>query len=157
MGVKDDLFVLAEPVIRDLGYDLVDLEYLKEGPRWVVRIYIFKPEGISLDDCKVVSDAVGEVLEGNDPVKTAYHLEVSSPGAERVLKHDREFKIFQGRLVKITTKEAVDGEYAHFGRLGPVSDQNVQVTDGEGQPMTFAKDNVKQIRLTLDPGVAAGS
>lgn len=154
--MKDDLFALTEPVIQDAGYQLVDLEYVKEGPRWVVRVFIYRPEGISLEDCQRVSEVVGEALEHQDPVKTAYHLEVSSPGAERVLKHDREFKIFQGRQVKVTTKEAIDSEYVFYGALGPVTDQAVQLGSLEGASRSIPRDNVKQIRLTLDSGVAAG-
>ena len=156
MGVKDDFFALAEPVVARLGYQLVDVEYVKEGPRWFVRIYIDKPEGIGLEDCQAVNEALDPVLEAEDPVKTPYHLEVSSPGAERVLKSEREFKHFQSRYVKISTKEPVDKEYTLYGHLGPVTDATVQFTDPEGQVHSLPRDLVKQIRLALQPSAPAG-
>ena len=104
MGVKDELLAISEPVVEQLGYRLVDVEYVKEGPRWFVRVFIDKPDGISLDDCKAVNDALDPVLEAKDPVKNPYHLEISSPGLERVLKTEREFKLYQTRWVKLSLK-----------------------------------------------------
>ena len=156
MGVKDEFFALTEPVVEQLGYQLVDVEYVKEGPRWFVRVFIDKPEGISLEDCKAVNDALDPVLEANDPVKNPYHLEISSPGLERVLKTDREFKLYQGRYVKLSLKEPVNKEYNIFGHLGPVTDNAVQVADSEGHSHSVPRENVKQIRLALQPSAPAG-
>jgi len=154
--VKDEFFALTEPVVEQLGYQLVDVEYVKEGPRWFVRVFIDKPEGIGLEDCKAVNDALDPVLEANDPVKNPYHLEISSPGLERVLKTEREFKLYQGRWVKLTLKEPVNKEYTLFGHLGPVTDNAVQVTDSEGHNQGVPRENVKQIRLALQPSAPAG-
>ena len=156
VGVKDDIFALSEPVVTGLGYQLVDVEYAKEGPRWFVRVYIDKPEGIGLEDCQTVNDALDPVLEANDPVKNPYHLEISSPGLERVLKTEREYKIFQGRYVKVSLKEPLNKEYHLFGLLGPVTDSTVQVIDATGESQGVARDNIKQIRLALQPSAPAG-
>jgi ribosome maturation factor RimP len=156
VGVKDELLALSEPVVQQLGYQLVDVEYVKEGPRWFVRVYIDKPEGISLEDCKTVNDALEPVLEAEDPVKNPYHLEISSPGLERVLKSEREFKIFQGRYVKVSLKEPINKEYALVGHLGPVTDNAVQVISQTGESTSVARENVKQIRLALQPSAPAG-
>lgn len=155
MGVKDDLFAVAEPLVEAQGYRLVDLEYVKEGPRWVVRVFLYHPEGIDLEACQNVSHLLSEALDANDPVKTPYHLEVSSPGAERVLKYDREFKIFQGRLVKLSFRQPVENEHSFMGKLGPVTEEAFQLTDAEGQVRSFARDNVKQIRLALESSAPA--
>ena len=156
MAVKDAVMTIAEPVVRELGYELVEVEYVKEGPRWFLRIYLHGPNGISLDDCRTVNDALGPVLEAEDPVKTPYVLEVSSPGAERVLKTDRELGIFAGRLVKVTLREPVDGEQVHFGLLGPATAETLHVSkDGVADAfVSFARDNVKQIRLALTAAAA---
>lgn len=156
VAVKDDVFALALPAVEELGYQLVDVEYVKEGPRWFVRIFLYRPEGVSLEDCQKVSSAVEALFETNDPVKTAYYLEVSSPGAERVLKHDREFHIFQGRLVKLTTKEPVEKEQVFYGQLGPVTENSVILHDPQGAPRSFERGNVKQIRLALAGSATAG-
>jgi ribosome maturation factor RimP len=155
LAIRDDVFALAEPVVQQLGYELVEVEYLKEGPRWYVRVYLFSPDGVSLDDCRAVNDALGPVLEAADPIKTPYNLEISSPGAERVLKTEREFKIFQNRLVKLTLREPVAGDQVHYGRLGPVTDHTVQLTDTGGQVLALERANIKQIRLALESSVPA--
>jgi ribosome maturation factor RimP len=156
VGVRDEIFALTEPVVEQLGYQLIDVEYVKEGPRWFVRVFIDKPEGIGLEDCKVVNDAVDAVLEENDPVKNPYFLEISSPGLERVLKTEREFKIFQGRYVLVSLKEPHNKEYKLYGHLGPLTDTTVQITDAEGHHTSLSRENVKQIRLALQPSAPAG-
>jgi ribosome maturation factor RimP len=153
LAIKDDVFAIAEPVVKELGYELVEVEYVKEGPRWFVRVYLFSPNGVSLDDCRAVNDALGPALEAADPVKTPYNLEISSPGAERVLKTEREYKIFQDRLVKLSLREPLAGEPAVFGRLGPVTENTVQLTTGTGETLAVSRDNVKQIRLALESSV----
>jgi ribosome maturation factor RimP len=149
VAVKDDVFAIAEPIVQDLGYQLVEVEYLKEGPRWFVRVYLYSSDGVGLEDCRAVNELLGPALEAADPVKTPYNLEISSPGAERVLKTEREYKIFQGRLVKLTLREPVDGEQVHYGRLGPATEHTLHVTGQDGQTFTVNRNNVKQIRLAL--------
>lgn len=150
MAVKDDVFALAEPLVQSLGMQLVDVEYAKEGPRWVVRVYLFRPEGVGLEDCRSVSEALEPILEAEDPVKTPYHLEVSSPGAERVLKNEREFKIFQGHWAKAAMRQPIEGEYAFYGRLGPVTDTTVVLNGPDGTPRSLPREQVKQLRLALE-------
>jgi ribosome maturation factor RimP len=155
VAIKDDVFALAEPVVESLGLQLVEVEYAKEGPRWVLRVFLFGPEGVSLEDCQRASDALSALLEEKDPIKTPYNLEVSSPGAERVLKTEREYKIFQGRLVKLSLKEPVEKEFHFYGGLGPVTGHAVQLSEPDGTTREFARDNVKQIRLALQSSVPA--
>lgn len=161
MAVRDDLFAIAEPVVQAEGFELVDLEYAKEGPRWVVRVFLFNPEGVSLEDCKTVSNALSDKFEAADPVKVAYHLEVSSPGAERVLKSEREFHIFQRRLVRITARDPVEDpttgkmEQVIHGLLGPVTGDTIQLVGPDGHSISLARDNVKQVRLALKSSVPA--
>lgn len=161
MAIKDDLFAVAEPVVNGLGYELVELEYAKEGPRWVVRAYLFRPEGVSLEDCKVVSEALSEKLEADDVVKVAYHLEVSSPGAERVLKSDREYHLFQGRLARVTVREPAEDpstgklEQVVHGLLGPLTADTLRLDGPDGRSFSLSRDNVKQVRLALKSSVPA--
>ncbi len=159
--MRDDLFAIAEPVVQAEGFELVDLEYAKEGPRWVVRVFLFSPEGVSLEDCKTVSHALSAKFEADDPVKVAYSLEVSSPGAERVLKTEREYRIFQGRLARVTVRDPVEDpatgkkEQVIHGLLGPVTGDTIQLGGPEGQSIPLARDNVKQVRLALKSSVPA--
>jgi len=156
VAVKDDVFALAEPVVTGLGYQLVEVEYVKEGPRWFVRLYLYGPDGISLDDCRAVNDAVSPVLEADYPVKIAYTLEISSPGAERVLKTDREMGIFEGKLVKVTLREAQDGQGVLYGKLGPVTAETLTIVRDDAGPVSLARDHIKQIRLALALPAPAG-
>lgn len=159
--MRDDLFAIAEPVVQAEGFELVELEYAKEGPRWVVRVFLFRPEGVSLDDCKAVSQALSDKFEAEDPIKVAYHLEVSSPGAERVLKSEREYRIFQGRLVRVTVRDAVEDpdtgkkEQVVHGLLGPVTGDSIQLEGPSGQSFSLERDNVKQVRLALKSSAPA--
>lgn len=159
--MRDDLFAIAEPVVQAEGFELVELEYAKEGPRWVVRVFLFRPEGVSLDDCKAVSQALSDKFEADDPIKVAYHLEVSSPGAERVLKSEREYRIFQGRLVRVTVRDAVEDpdtgkkEQVVHGLLGPVTGESIQLEGPSGQSFSLERDNVKQVRLALKSSAPA--
>jgi ribosome maturation factor RimP len=161
VSVRDDLFEIAEPVVQALGFELVDLEYAKEGPRWVLRVYLHRTEGVSLDDCQRVSEALSDRLDQDDPVKTAYHLEVSSPGAERVLKSEREMRIFAGRLVRVTLSEALPNEETGkaeqvvHGLLGPVTGEKVHLTGLSGKPVALDRAKVKQVRLALKSSAPA--
>jgi ribosome maturation factor RimP len=94
---------LAEPLARSLGLELVDVEYLREGPSWILRIFIDKPGGVNLDDCSALSHALGTALDVDDVVGTAYSLEVSSPGLERPLKKPTDFERFAGKRIKVKT------------------------------------------------------
>jgi ribosome maturation factor RimP len=161
LSVRDDLFQIAEPVVQAQGFELVDLEYAKEGPRWVLRVYLHRADGVSLDDCQRISEALSERLDQDDPVKTAYHLEVSSPGAERVLKTEREMRIFEGRLVRVTLTEALPLEEAGkaeqvvHGLLGAVTGEKVHLTGLSGKPVALERAKVKQVRLALKSSVPA--
>src|SRR5580692_8853402 len=94
---------LAEPLARSLGLELVDIEYLREGPSWILRVFIDKPGGVNLDDCSTFSHALGPALDVDDVVGTTYSLEVSSPGLERPLKKPKDFERFAGKRIKIKT------------------------------------------------------
>ncbi|MEB3196974.1 MAG: ribosome maturation factor RimP [Candidatus Sericytochromatia bacterium] len=161
MSVKDILFQMAEPVVQQEGFELVELEYAKEGPRWVVRVFLYAPEGVSLDDCQRVSDALSTRFDADDPVKTPYHLEVSSPGAERVLKTDREFRIFAGRLVRLTLSEPVDVDDSGkkvqvlHGLLEAVTEESVALKGEKGHTITLPRGGVKQVRLALKSSAPA--
>ncbi|MEJ2197710.1 MAG: ribosome maturation factor RimP [Desulfuromonadales bacterium] len=94
---------LIVPILDDFGYELVDLQYKKEGSSMALCVFIDKPGGITLDDCVTVSREVGAILEIEDPIKAAYRLEVSSPGLDRPLKKPADFERFAGQKIKVKT------------------------------------------------------
>jgi len=99
---------LIQPIMDDLGCELVDIEYLREQHGWVLRVFLDKEGGINLDDCATASREISTLLDVENILSTAYNLEVSSPGIERRLKKSQDFIRFAGQLVKIKTQDAID-------------------------------------------------
>ena len=113
MVVKENIAAVVErlsaPVVEELGMELVDVEFVKEGGRWMLRVYIDKPGGIGLDDCERVSQSLDTMLDEKDPIPQTFYLEVSSPGIERPLKKLRDFQRFCGHRVNVSTYAPLEG------------------------------------------------
>ncbi|HLR10707.1 MAG TPA: ribosome maturation factor RimP [Sporosarcina sp.] len=109
---------LVQPILDDLTLELVDIEFVKEGSDWFLRVYIDTPEGnIDIDQCALVSERLSEELDRVDPIPQNYFLEVSSPGAERPLKKERDFENAVGQYVYIKTYAPIDGMKEFEGYL----------------------------------------
>ena len=137
-----------EPILTEFKFDLVDVEYVKEGPNYYLRVFIDKEGGINIQDCQITSRALEKVLEEEDPIKEPYTLEVSSPGLDRILKKDREFEYFKGRLVDVKLYKAVDGEKNYTATLVNKTD-NTLYLDDEGTALEFEMKDVAVVRLAL--------
>ncbi|WP_374717644.1 ribosome maturation factor RimP [Neobacillus sp.] len=118
---------LAAPIIQELGLELVDIEYVKEGKSWFLRVYIDKDDGVDIEDCGIVSERLSEKLDETDPIPHNYFLEVSSPGAERPLKKPKDFEKAIGKNVFIKTYEPIDGEKSFEGTLLEFDGQTVKI------------------------------
>lgn len=105
------------PIVNEIGLELVDIEYVKEGKDWFLRVFIDKETGVDIEDCGIVSEKLSEKLDEVDPIPHYYFLEVSSPGAERPLKKDKDFEKAIGKNVFIKTYEPIEGEKAFEGIL----------------------------------------
>lgn len=121
---------LVQPVVQDLEYELVDIEYIKEGKNWFLRVYIDQPQGVSLEDCALVSEKVSERLDQitPDPFPHAYFLEVSSPGAERPIKTEKDFQNAVGKFIHISLYEPIDGEKVYEGILKDLTEESLTLT-----------------------------
>ncbi|WP_099352455.1 ribosome maturation factor RimP [Fredinandcohnia onubensis] len=108
---------LVIPIVTDLQMELVDVEYLKEGKDWFLRVFIDSEKGVDIEDCGIVSEKLSEKLDEVDPIPYNYFLEVSSPGAERPLKKDSDFEKAIGKQVYVKTYEPIDGEKIFEGEL----------------------------------------
>jgi len=108
---------LAAPIFQELGLELVEIEYVKEGKSWFLRVYIDKDTGVDIEDCGLVSERLSEKLDEIDPIPHNYYLEVSSPGAERPLKKEKDFEKAIGKNVVIKTYEPINGEKSFEGTL----------------------------------------
>jgi len=108
---------LVTPILEDMKLDLVDTEYVKEGKNWFLRIFIDKENGVDIEECGIVSERLSAILDDIDPIPHNYFLEVSSPGAERPLKKESDFKSSIGKNIHIKTYEPIDGEKTFEGKL----------------------------------------
>ena len=106
--VIDRIEKLVQPLLEELGCELVDLEYQREQRGWVLRFFLDKENGINLDDCAMASREISSLMDVENIISTAYSLEVSSPGIERPLKKTQDFKRFTGQLAKIKTITSID-------------------------------------------------
>lgn len=123
---------LAEPVARDLNFYLYDVEYIKEGGIWFLRVYIDKKEsGISIDECESFSRALSDILDKEDPIAQNYYLEVSSPGIERKLKTKEHFDTYMGEMVDIGLYKAIDGAKQITGKLISYEDEKIKIQSGD--------------------------
>lgn len=122
---------LLQPFLDENQFELVDVEYVKEGSNWFLRVYVDKEGGIDIDDCGRISEFLSEKLDENDPIPTAYFLEVSSPGAERPLKKTQDYYKAVGQHVFITTYEPFNGLKEFEGKLSAFDEQTVTVEVGK--------------------------
>lgn len=134
-----ELEKMLQPAIERLGYELSDLEVRFGGNNGVVRIFIDKPGGIDLDDCKKVSLTVSALLDVDDPLPGQYQLEVSSPGLDRKLTKTAHFQRFNGEIVKVQMRLPIQGRKRFRGTLVASDDENIVVeVDGESHTLPMA-------------------
>ena len=144
--VTDSVAALAKPVVEAAGCSLWDVEYIKEAGQWFLRLYIDKAEGISIEDCEAVSRPVSDLLDEADPIEGSYVFEVSSAGADRVLKTPEHFAQFVGTEVEVKLYRPRDGRKEFVGILRTYADGNVTV-DINGEEIEFAKQELALVRL----------
>lgn len=128
--IKSIVEEFATPYLTDNGFQLVDVEYVKEGSNWFLRVYVDKEGGIDIDDCGRISEFVSAKLDELDPISDAYFLEVSSPGAERPLKKAEDVSRAVGKHVFVTTYEPIDGAKEFEGKLESFDGETMAVTVG---------------------------
>ncbi len=131
LQIKSAVESMVKPFLDENGFELVDIEYVKEGSNWFLRVYVDKDGGIDIDDCGRVSEYVSEKLDANDPIPGAYFLEVSSPGAERPLKKPADFVKAVGKHVFVTTYEPVDGLKEFEGLLEAYDEAGLKIRVGK--------------------------
>lgn len=144
--VTDTVAALALPFVEAAGCSLWDVEYVKEAGEWFLRVYIDKAEGVSIEDCEAVSRPLSDALDEADPIEGSYTFEVSSAGADRVLKKPEHFVQFQGTEVEVKLYRARDGRKDYVGLLQSNEDGNVTLEVG-GAPITFDKKEIALVRL----------
>lgn len=140
---------LVTPIIDENGFELVDVEYVKEGSDYYLRVYADKEGGITIDDCVLISRALEVKLDEEDFIADAYILEVSSPGLGRPLKKEKDLKRSIGKNVDVKLYQAIDGEKEFTGILKAYNEETVTIETEAGDKV-FARNKLALIRLALD-------
>lgn len=138
----------VEPIAAENAVELVDLEFVKEGANWYLRVYIDKEGGVTIDDCEAVSRALEAALDEADPIEQAYILEVSSPGIDRPLKKDADFVKYQGEVIDVKLYKPQEGRKQFQGKLLGLADGVISIEE-EGETISFAQKDVASVRLAV--------
>ncbi|MCI8371062.1 MAG: ribosome maturation factor RimP [Lachnospiraceae bacterium] len=141
---------LILPIVEKYNFELVDVEYVKEGNNWYLRCYIDKEGGIFVDDCEMVHRELGELLDQEDFIDNSYILEVSSPGLGRPLKKEKDFQRSLGKDVEIRTFRKIDKCKEFTGCLRAYDKDTVTIQPEDGQEMVFSRSDIALIRLAFD-------
>ena len=149
MKITEQVWAFAEPVVQAHGCSLWDVEYVKEGGDWFLRLYIDKEGGVDINDCEAISRAVDPILDEKDPILDSYSFEVCSAGLERVLKRPGDFEQFLGSTVLVRLYKPVDGRKEVVGTLTGYEDGAVTITVN-GSPVRFEKNEVALVRLYVE-------
>jgi ribosome maturation factor RimP len=147
--IKERVIALVGSLLSDQGMDLVDLEYRREGRGWVLRLYIDKEGGTTLEDCSRVSQEIGTTLDIEDFMVAPYTLEVSSPGLNRPLKSQKDFIKYRGQLIKVKTLDPIDHRRNFKGKLRGVSGEGIEM-ELDGGIITIPLANVAKANLEID-------
>ncbi len=141
---------LITPILDRMNFELVDVEYVKEGAEWYLRAYIDKEGGITVNDCEAVSREMNEILDREDYVEGPYIFEVSSPGLDRPLRSERDFARSVGKAVEIRTYRPIGGSKEFSGILSSYDGDSVTIRGEEGEEATFPRADIALIRLAFD-------
>lgn len=144
-NAAEKVFSLIEDTVKAQGVELWDVRFVMEGASWYLRVYIDKPEGVTIDDCSDVSRAIDPIIDEADPIDVSYYLEVCSPGLERELIKPEHFKKMKGKKVRIRLYKAENGEKEFTGILGAFNG-NVVVNIG-GAEREFTLKEISKANL----------
>ena len=147
--IRDRVFSLIEPVLEDSGFELVEVEYLSMHGRWVLRLYIDKADGVTIDDCADVSRDLGDIIDVKEIIDHEYVLEVSSPGFNRPLRKEKDFIRFIGSRIKLKMNRDMNGQKNFIGKLKDCNNRIIYLeTDGELIELPF--DDIEKSNIIYD-------
>ena len=149
MKITDQVWQFSEPIVREQGCTLWDVEYVREGGDWFLRLYIDKEGGVGINDCEAVSRAIDPILDEKDPIPDSYSFEVSSAGLERPLKRPEHFAKSMGQTVLVKLYKPRNGQKEFNGILEGYENGRVTISMPSG-PVTFEKNEVALVRLYVE-------
>ncbi len=150
MKIVEQVRLFAEPVVLAQGCTLWDVEYVREGGEWYLRLYLDKDGGVDINDCEAVSRAVDPILDEKDPIPDSYHFEVCSAGLERVIRRPEHFAWAMGKDVTVRLYRPRNGAKEFTGTLTGYGEDGAVTIETKAGPETFTKSETAQVRLYLD-------
>jgi ribosome maturation factor RimP len=141
---------LVTPILDENQFELVDVEFVKEGSTWYLRVYIDKEGGITVNDCELVARRMNDILDAEDYISESYVFEVSSPGLGRPLKKEKDYIRNLGKEVEVKTYRAIDGVKEFVGYLKAYTDQEITLADDDDNELTLNKKEIALIREAID-------
>jgi ribosome maturation factor RimP len=142
----------VSPILADMNLELVDIEFVKEGKNWFLRVFIDSNDGVDIEECGKVSEKLSEKLDSVDPIEHPYFLEVSSPGAERPLKNQTDIKNAIGKQVNVKTYEPIEGEKVFEGKLTSFDGKELSIDvkiKNKVKTFTIPYEKVAKARLAV--------
>lgn len=148
-NIEEKVENLVNVTIQNMGYELYDVQYVKEGKDYYLRIFIDKPNGIDLNDCEKVSDTINNLLDEADYIKEQYYLEVSSPGIERILRKDKHLQANLGALIELKLFKQMEKKKTMQGILKDFNNQTITI-DVNGELMQVERKNISVIKTVYE-------
>ncbi len=146
-NIESKVESLIEAKVKSLGYELYDVQYIKEGKDYFLRVFIDKPDGIDLNDCEKVNDGINDILDEADYIKEQYFLEVSSPGIERILRKDKHLEANIGKEVEVKLFKPIDKQKEYIGILKQFDEETLIIEVQDGKEVNLERKNISLIKL----------
>jgi len=147
--IMDRVHAMVNPIFSNEGMELVEVEYRREARGWVLRLYVDKEGGVTLDDCTRVSQEVGRILDVEDFISIPYTLEVSSPGLTRTLKSEKDFIKYRNRLIKVKTLDPIENRRQFKGKLLGINENRIEIAMNQ-EVLQIPLSNVAKANLEID-------
>ena len=148
-NTETKVLAIVEPILAEKALELADLEFVKEGPNWYLRIYIDKEGGVTIEDCESVSRILEKKLDEKDPIEQAYILEVSSPGIDRPLKKPEHFQKYMGEIIDIKLYKPLEGKKEYQGELKQFENGIITIIDENDKEIQFVQQETASVRLAV--------
>ena len=147
---EDIVYNLAKPIVDEYDFELIDVEYKKEGQNWYLRFYIDKEGGITLNDCETISRRLSDLLDEKDPIEGSYYLEVSSPGLDRPLKKERDFIRYFDRDIEVSLYKPLNDSKHFKGVNKGVKDNTLTIQLDNGSLLEIPMETVASVKLYFE-------
>jgi len=147
--IVDRVKAITDPILSNEGMELVEIEYRRESKGWVLRLYIDKEGGVTLDECTRISQEVGRSLDVEDFISTPYILEISSPGLPRPLKKEKDFMKYRNHMIKVKTVDPIEHRRQFKGKLLGITENRIEI-EMDGGVFQIPLSNVAKANLEID-------